>query len=166
MAAETAVPFASLDGFIDKRASPAAVVRGAVNTPEAIKEHRSGKEWDQEARTWRDRPTNAIVEDKGQFDDARRRHQRSNAEAGPSGASETASPHYYHVLGVEVRQHLACCRRAHGKWAGHVCGDAAACSHSDCPGMLVLLTTLPLRNRHSFMFDQCQTSLNQGQTDS
>lgn len=80
--------------------SPVAVVRGAVNTPEAIKEHRSGKQWDQESRAWRVRPTNAIVEDTGQFQEARRRHNRGNGEAGPSG--EISSTHFYHVLGVEV----------------------------------------------------------------
>jgi hypothetical protein len=72
-----------------------------VNTPEAIKEKRSGKEWDPKTRKWGVRPSNALIEDSPVFAEARRRHN-GNGNGASSSKSATAFPHYYAVLGVEV----------------------------------------------------------------
>jgi hypothetical protein len=77
-----------------------AAIRGAVNTPEAMREARKGKEWDGKTRKWVVKPTNTLVEDSPTFAEARRRHHGTSAS---SSKSATAFPHYYSVLGVEAR---------------------------------------------------------------
>jgi hypothetical protein len=78
-----------------------AVVRGAMNQPEAIKEHRAGKIWDQKERKWTKLPTNAVAIDDPRFAEARKRHFGNNAAV--AATSATAFPHYYELLGVEAR---------------------------------------------------------------
>ena len=109
-----------------------AVVRGAINQPEAIKEHRAGKVWDQKARKWVDKPTGAMVVDDPQFAEARRRHfGRDNPNA---SSSETAFPHYYELLGVEVSfayssHRWTCDTLAHLHQSNVIC---ALCNNTAC----------------------------------
>ena len=77
------------------------MVRGCANQGEAIKQSRAGKVWDQKDRKWIDKQDGAIIVDDGQFTEARKRHF-GNA-GGEASTSETAFPHYYELLGVEVR---------------------------------------------------------------
>lgn len=75
-----------------------AVTRGALNTPEALKEAAQGKEWDIEKREWVDTPSDAVAIDDPVYADARARYQKTRAEA-----NGKTFPYYYEVLGVSVR---------------------------------------------------------------
>ena len=82
------------------------MVRGALNQPEAIREERAGKTWDEKERSWKQTPGDAIVADDPKMAEARRNYNRShNTEGGEAGTSSDgkAFPHYYNLLGVEVR---------------------------------------------------------------
>lgn len=74
------------------------MTRGALNTPEAVREAAQGKEWDAEKREWVDTPTDAVAIDDPVYADARARYQKARAEA-----NGKTFPYYYEVLGVSVR---------------------------------------------------------------
>lgn len=74
----------------------AQVVRGAVNTPEAVRQLNKGRYWDQDHREWIDRPTLAMVMDDKAFDPLRDRWQQDRRDAGAFG--EVID--YYGLLGV------------------------------------------------------------------
>lgn len=77
-----------------------AVVRGAINQPEASRESAAGKQWDRERRQW------VLMSDALAVDDPELRRQaqarRGNGGAGPSGDGKKMFPYYYQVLDVEV----------------------------------------------------------------
>lgn len=75
------------------RLHPSQVVRGAVNTPEAIKESQQGKVWDEASRTWIERPTSALVPDGEQQRAARAEWRRQQGGGG--------GPDFYELLGVD-----------------------------------------------------------------
>lgn len=72
------------------------VVRGAVNTPEAIREVNKGRLWDQDHREWIDRPTLAMVMDTSANDPIRERWEQERRDAGAFGDVVD----YYGLLGV------------------------------------------------------------------
>lgn len=72
---------------------PLQVVRGAVNTPEAIKESQQGKVWDEGSRTWIERPTSALVPDSEPQRSARAEWRRQQGGGG--------GPDFYELLGVD-----------------------------------------------------------------
>ncbi|DBA91090.1 TPA: hypothetical protein ACH3X1_016055 [Trebouxia sp. C0004] len=74
----------------------AQVVRGAVNTPEAVRELNKGRYWDQDQREWIDRPTLAMVMDDKSFDPLRDRWEQHRRDAGAFGKVID----YYGLLGV------------------------------------------------------------------
>lgn len=74
-----------------------AVTRGAMNTPEAVRETAQGKSWDAEAREWIETPSDAVAIDDPVYADARARYQKTRAEA-----NGKTFPYYYDVLGVNV----------------------------------------------------------------
>lgn len=74
----------------------AQVVRGAVNTPEAVRQLNKGRYWDQDHREWIDRPTLAMVMDDKAFDPLRDQWQQDRRDAGAFG--EVID--YYGLLGV------------------------------------------------------------------
>jgi hypothetical protein len=67
-----------------------AAVRGAVNTPEAVKEKWNGKEWDPKTRKWVAKATNASVEDSPVFAEARGR-KIANGNGASSSKSAAAT---------------------------------------------------------------------------
>ena len=69
------------------------MVRGAVNTPEAIKESQQGKVWDEGSRTWIERPTSALVPDSERQRSARAEWRRQQGGGG--------GPDFYELLGVD-----------------------------------------------------------------
>ncbi|KAL3131275.1 hypothetical protein ABBQ38_000570 [Trebouxia sp. C0009 RCD-2024] len=74
----------------------AQVIRGAANTPEAIKESRQGRYWDQDQREWTDRPSLAMVVDDTSYDPMRERWDQQRRDAGAFGDVVD----YYGLLGV------------------------------------------------------------------
>lgn len=73
------------------------MVRGAVNTPSAIRESYAGKEWDQDERKWREKPTLALIVDDPVFADARARNVQHTLD----GATHEDTTDYYELLGVD-----------------------------------------------------------------
>lgn len=73
------------------------VTRGAMNTPEAVREAAQGRSWDAEKREWTDTPSDAVAIDDPVYADARARYQKTRAEA-----NGKTFPYYYEVLGVSV----------------------------------------------------------------
>jgi hypothetical protein len=74
-----------------------AVTRGALNTPEAVREAAQGKSWDAEKREWVETPSDAVAVDDPVYADARARYQKTRAES-----NGKTFPYYYEVLGVSV----------------------------------------------------------------
>jgi hypothetical protein len=74
------------------------VTRGAMNTPEAMREAAAGKCWDNETRQWVDEVSNAVAIDDPVYADARARYQTAKAES-----NGKMFPYFYDILGVSVR---------------------------------------------------------------
>lgn len=70
------------------------IVRGVINTPEAVRQSFLGKHWDQDSRCWMDRPTLALtLEEPGRYHSAwpRRRHGNRPNVAGGAASSRRRS---------------------------------------------------------------------------
>lgn len=80
----------------------AQVVRGAANTPEALKQASAGKHWDEDSRAWIEPPGLALTVDGGEeARAARAQWRRRQAAAQRGGAGTTDEPDFYELLGVE-----------------------------------------------------------------
>ncbi|KAL4428793.1 hypothetical protein ABPG77_005231 [Micractinium sp. CCAP 211/92] len=80
----------------------AQVVRGAANTPEALKQASAGKHWDEDSRAWIEPPGLALAVDGGEeARAARAQWRRRQAAAQRGGAGATDEPDFYELLGVE-----------------------------------------------------------------
>eukprot|EP00892_Ulva_mutabilis_P006219 jgi/Ulvmu1/396/UM001_0403.1 len=74
------------------------VTRGAMNTPEAIRENAAGKVWDAQKRVWTDTPGDALVVDDPVLADARQRYVKS----GDLSGDDKQFPYFYDLLEVST----------------------------------------------------------------
>lgn len=79
----------------------AQVVRGAANTPEALKQSSAGKHWDEDTRSWIEPPGLALTVDGGEEARAARAQWRRRQAAAQRGAAAADEPDFYELLGVE-----------------------------------------------------------------
>lgn len=75
------------------------MTRGAINTPEAIRENAAGKVWDAEKRAWGDKPGDALVVDDPALAEARQRYLKTD----DLDADKKEFPFFYDLLEVPVR---------------------------------------------------------------
>lgn len=75
----------------------AQLVRGAVNTPDAIKQAKEGRVWDEEGRRWIEPPGLALVAEDEGTRAARAEWQRAQRRA----RGEPEGDDFYALLGVE-----------------------------------------------------------------
>jgi hypothetical protein len=137
----------------------AQVVRGAVNTPEAIKQASAGKHWDAANRRWIDPPGNALVVDGDATAAARRQWRRQQQRAHSGGGGGEAEEDFYELLGVErdassdeiKRQYYLLARRYALPYPGVPSCPLAHCRRVSAPclprgsvAMCVLLARTPL----------------------
>ena len=71
-----------------------AVIRGMVNTPEAMSSHARGKMWDEEKREWVNEPTMAMIESDPVVDEARKRYLNAAAHRGGQVPTDDAEDYY------------------------------------------------------------------------
>lgn len=76
-----------------------AVTRGAMNTPEAMRETAAGKVWDSHKRVWTESPGDALVVDDPVVAEARQRYLKSEGLSG----DKKEFPYFYDLLEVSVR---------------------------------------------------------------
>lgn len=83
------------------------VTRGAMNTPEAIRENAAGKVWDAQKRVWVDKPGEALVVDDPTMAEARQRYNKTENLDG----DKKEFPFFYDLLEVTVRPRVdsVCC---------------------------------------------------------
>ena len=79
----------------------AQVVRGAVNTPEAISNASKGRHWDEASRSWIDAPGMALAVDGDDQRAARSQWRRVQQRARGGGGGEGVEQEFYELLGVE-----------------------------------------------------------------
>ncbi|KAL4451590.1 hypothetical protein ABPG75_007252 [Micractinium tetrahymenae] len=79
----------------------AQVVRGAANTPEALKQASAGKHWDEDSRAWIEPPGLALTLDGGEEARAARAQWRRRQAAAQRGVAAPDEPDFYELLGVE-----------------------------------------------------------------
>ena len=83
-----------------------AVIRGMVNTPEAMSSHARGKMWDDEKREWVNEPTMAMIESDPVVDEARKRYLNAAAHRGGQVPTDD-SEDYYGLLQVRFNMNTS-----------------------------------------------------------
>lgn len=90
----------------------AQLVRGAVNTPEALKQSKGGRVWDEDSRAWIEPPGLALTVDGDEQRAARAQWRRQQQRGGDGG------PDFYELLGGLLSVKGECCCLGRSKEQG------------------------------------------------